>query len=255
MNKIIEINKLSFKNVFNNFAITFPMEKLIYLSGSNNCGKTTLIRNLNRQINSKFNIIINDKVIDNNNLNEYFNNIECLIPNEILFKNDSLNEEINNYDNKVDKKELINKLKLNKYKDTKFNKLDIKNKIKIQLLISLLKKPKVLFIDNIMSYFDKKEIIELNHLLKEYISKYKITIIITTVNLENTINSDYLIIIDNNKIILEGEPLKVLEKDNIINKAGLEVPFTIDLSSKLKDYDLIKEIESDKERLINKLWK
>ena len=51
------------------------------------------------------------------------------------------------------------------------------------------------------------------------------------------------------------EPLKVLEKDNIINKVDLDLPFMIDLSSKLRDYDLIKEIELDKESLINKLWK
>ena len=102
---------------------------------------------------------------------------------------------------------------------------------------------------------DKVEVEQLNKLLKDYIKKYKTTIIITTINLENTINSDYLIIIDDNKIILEGKPLEILGKDNIINKVGLDLPFMIDLTTKLKDYDLIKDIEIDKEKLINKLWK
>ena len=127
--------------------------------------------------------------------------------------------------------------------------------IKLQLLITLLRKPKVLFIDNIMSYFSKEEVNELNSILKDYIKEYKTTIVITTIDLNNTIESDYLIIFNDNKIVLEGEPLKVLEKDNIINKVDLDLPFMIDLSSKLRDYDLIKEIELDKEKLINTLWK
>ena len=146
-------------------------------------------------------------------------------------------------------------MKLSKLLKTSIRKLDKKNTIKLQLLITLLCRPKVLFIDNIMSYFNKKEVNELNEILKYFINEYKTTIIITTIDLNNTINSDYLIIFNENKIILEGDPIKVLEKDNIINKENLDLPFMIDLSSKLKDYDLIKQIELDKEQLINKLWK
>ena len=55
--------------------------------------------------------------------------------------------------------------------------------------------------------------------------------------------------------MLYGEPITVLSKDNIINKAGLDIPFMIDLSVKLKDYNLLNKIELDKERLIDTLWK
>ena len=62
-------------------------------------------------------------------------------------------------------------------------------------------------------------------------------------------------ILDEGKVALEGIPLEVLEKDNIINKIGLNIPFMIDLSVKLRDYDLIEDIELDKNRMIEKLWK
>ena len=58
MAKLIEIKKLSYNNIFNNFSISFPIKKLIYLSGPNNCGKTTLIRTLDRENDSKFTIFI-----------------------------------------------------------------------------------------------------------------------------------------------------------------------------------------------------
>ena len=54
---------------------------------------------------------------------------------------------------------------------------------------------------------------------------------------------------------LKGTPLEVLKHDNIINKIGLDVPFMVDLSVKLKDYDLIDGIELDQDRMLDILWK
>ena len=256
MSKNIELKNISYNDIFYRFNISFPSEKLIYLSGPNNCGKTTLIRILDRQIESKISISINEKELETTNLINYYKTIKCLIPKEIQFINNTVNEEIDYYNkNLINETELIKKLKLTRYKKYQINKLEEKEIIKLQLLISLLSKPKVLFIDNIMSYFSKEEVNELNNILKEFIKEYKTTIVITSIDLNNTIESDYLIIFNDNKIVLEGEPLKVLEKDNIINKVDLDLPFMIDLSSKLRDYDLIKEIELNKESLINKLWK
>ena len=256
MSKIIEIKNISYNDIFNRFNISFPMEKLIYLSGPNNCGKTTLIRILDRKIESKINIFINDKELDTSNYLDYFKTVKCIIPKEIEFRNNTVIEEIDYHNqNLIDEVELIKKIKLTRYRKTIINNLAEKELIRLQLLIALLSKPKVLFIDNLMSYFNKEEIEELNAILKDYIKKYKTTIIITTIDLNNTIYSDHLIIMNDNKIVLEGELLKVLEKDNVINKVDLDLPFMIDLSSKLRDYDLIKEIELDKEELINKLWK
>ena len=256
MTKIIEIKNISYDNIFNKFNISFPIEKLTYLSGPNNCGKTTLIRILDRKIESKYSISINNKELNTLDLLEYYKTIKCLIPKEIDYINDTVQEEIDYHNKKlIDEQELIKRLKLTRLKKAQISCLEDKELIKLQLLIVLLSKPKVLFIDNIMSYFNKEEINELNDLLKDYIKEYKTTIIITTIDLNNTIYSDYLIIINDNKIVLEGEPLKVLEKDNTINKVNLDLPFMIDLSSKLRDYDLIKEIEIDKESLVNKLWK
>lgn len=256
MAELLVINKLNFGDTFKNFNISFPKEKLIYFSGKNNCGKTTLLRTIDRKIYTNNNIFINEKEINEYDIRDYYNRVQVLIPNEIVFINNTVEEEIAFYNKDlIDEKELIKNLKLTKYKKTQISNLDTKNKIKLQLLLSLLKKPKLLLLDDIMSYFNKEEVEQLNKLFKDYIKKNKTTIIITTINLENTINSDYLIIIDDNKIILEGKPLEILGNDNIINKVGLDLPFMIDLTTKLKDYTLVKEIEIDKDKLINKLWK
>ena len=64
-----------------------------------------------------------------------------------------------------------------------------------------------------------------------------------------------LCIINKGKIALKGEPLRVLDKDNVLNKIGLEVPFMIDLSVKLKDYQLVNKIILNQEEMIEELWK
>ena len=91
--------------------------------------------------------------------------------------------------------------------------------------------------------------------LKEFQLENNMTIIMTTMNLEETLESDYLYIIADSKIILEGAPQQVLEHDNVLNKLGLELPFMMDLSVKLRDYDVLKEIELDMDRMVEKLWK
>ena len=47
----------------------------------------------------------------------------------------------------------------------------------------------------------------------------------------------------------------MLQKDNVLNKVGLNLPFMMDLSVKLRDYDLIKNVELDMDRMVGTLWK
>ena len=90
--------------------------------------------------------------------------------------------------------------------------------------------------------------------IKEIKEEYGITVIMITSNLSTALMSDYMYVIDNSKIIIEGNPYNVLEKDNVLNKAGLNLPFMMDLSVKLRDYDLIKTTELDMDRMVDTLW-
>ena len=140
MTKIIEIKNISYDNIFNKFNISFPMEKLIYLSGPNNCGKTTLIRTLDRKNDSKISISINNKELNTLNLLEYYKTIKCLIPKEIELINNTVQEEIDYHNKKlIDEQELIKRLKLTRLKKAQINSLGDKELIKLQLLLFLSK--------------------------------------------------------------------------------------------------------------------
>ena len=86
-------------------------------------------------------------------------------------------------------------------------------------------------------------------------SKNNKLIIMTIKDINYSLESDELIVINNKGIVLKGKPIDVLNKDNILNKNGIELPFMYDLSIKLRDYNLVDEIILDQDRMIDKLWK
>lgn len=259
--KVLEIKDLSLPYIFKNLSISIYKNDFITISGPNNCGKTTLIKVLSGEIDSKMKTLLFSRELNTYKLAELSKLIEYIIPNELSFTFNTLEEEIDYivYKDNLEKtspfyKNIIKELKINKYQKSKLNNLSNKEKIKIKLGIALLKKTKVLLLDDIFTSFSEKERKELFLLLDQYRKENASTIVMTTSNLEDSLSTDYLYIIDGETIVLEGSPLKVLEKDNVINKLGLDLPFLIDLSVKLRDYDLIEEIELDTNRLVNKLW-
>ena len=248
MTKIIEINSFSDDKLFKNLNISVEKNTITTISGSNSCGKTTLMRILNREVITDNTILLNNININDYTIKDYTNLIQAVIPLEIVFNEKTLEKELNN-------KDLVKGLRIKSILNKDINTLTIKEKVLAQLAIAIDNKPEVLLLDNIFIYFNDKEKEEVFTFLRKYQKKYNLTILLTTIDLKDSLYTDYLYIIGNKKIILEGKPLEVLEKDNILNKVGLNIPFMADLSVKLKDYDLIDFIILDKDRMVDILWK
>ena len=260
---IIEINKLNYLNVFSDFSTSFEKNKLTTISGPNNCGKTTLLKILSKKINSNSDIIINNNNINDYKINEYYKLVKSVIPLEEEFINYTVEEELQYtvdrlFLNKEEKnsriKSIIKNLYLNGIRKKEIKDLNDKEFILLQLADCIITTPKILLIDDLSPYLDSEEIKKIIIFLKSIIFKYDMTIIINSLRLEDIIETDKIIIINNSEVILEGNPIDILQKDNILNKAGIKVPFMIDLSVKLKDYNLIDEVELDMNRMTNKLW-
>jgi ABC-type cobalamin/Fe3+-siderophores transport system ATPase subunit len=261
MSNIITINNFNYDNLFENLTLSVEKNSFVTISASNNSGKTTLIRILTREVNTNSNIKLYDKEINEYKLDEYLKLVQSVIPKKILFTEKNLEEELllNVNDLYNEKNEIYNfilkGLSLKKIINKNITDLTTKEIILSQVALALIEKPEVLLIDDISKYFTKKELDKIFNFLKEYRLKYNLTLISATINLNDALYTDYLYIIGNKQVELSGPPLEVLQKDNIINKIGLTLPFMIDLSVKLKDYDLIDDIELDKDRMIDKLWK
>ena len=109
---------------------------------------------------------------------------------------------------------------------------------------------KIIFF-NILNNIDEKEVKE----LFQYLKDNNIVFINITNNVELSLLTSYLIIYDNNKIITEGNTLDVLREEKLLKRFGLPLPFMVELSLLLKDYNLVDKIYLDKESLVDYLWK
>lgn len=113
----------------------------------------------------------------------------------------------------------------------------------------VLKKKVVFFniLDNI-NYLDVSK-------LFDFLRKKNVDFINITNNSELALLTKYTTIYKDDKIVLEGETLKVMENDSLFRKLGLKIPFMINLSILLKDYGVINEIVTDMDSLRDMLWK
>ncbi len=124
------------------------------------------------------------------------------------------------------------------------------DEIKINILNALTSSKNTIVFFNVLTYFDQ----EFKLKVIKYLESKNKTIINYTTEIEETLLLDYLIIIHENKIIMEGLAKDILKEEKIIKKLGYNLPFIIELSSALKYYGLINKIYYDNKSLVDDLW-
>lgn len=258
MSNIFTINHLTYGNILKELSMTID-KKIVSISGPNNSGKTTLIRILGKEITEYRGLITwNEKNIEGYRLEEFEDNIQTVIPLETLFFTDNIVEEAYLENREISKEwidYLLEGLKIKKLESKKINNYTEKEMILSQIFLALIHTPSIILLDSLSNYFNQKEIIGIIDFLKQYQEEHELMIIMTTIHLEDALLTDYLYILNDGQVALEGSPLEVLKSDNIINKIGLDIPFMVDLSVKLMDYDLLDKIVLSKDRMVEELWK
>lgn len=137
----------------------------------------------------------------------------------------------------------LNRTLLDNYKDYNVIESDFKYE-------ELLLKKKVIFY-NVLNNLSELELKKLFNFLKEN----NILFINVCNNIELCLYTNYLMIYDDSKVLIEGITLEVLKNEKLLKRIGIHLPFIVELSLLLKDYGLVNEIYLDKESLVDKLWK
>ena len=89
--------------------------------------------------------------------------------------------------------------------------------------------------------------------LKEYQKEYKLTIILITHDLEDTLLSDNILVLDKGKIVMYDTKEKIYQ-DEKLEKLGFNLPFIVKLSHNLMLYDLLDKVYFDSGEVMDKLW-
>lgn len=268
MDNIIQIKDLNFtyqdKVIFKNLNLNIKKNSFVSIIGPNGSGKSTLIRILSGLNSYDGYITINGHYLNKENikiirrtLGVVFDNPDNQFIGQTVIDDLAFNLENLSYSKEEINKEIsyIAKLfKIEKILLLEPSNLNNSTKQKIAIASALIHKPKILMLDESLHQLDNKDKKIVFKALETYKKEHDLTIILITHNQEDTILSDRIIVIDKQKIILDGKVEEVYTKEKILHNLGIEIPFIIKLSINLKLYDLIDEIYLDKDKLVNKLW-
>lgn len=119
--------------------------------------------------------------------------------------------------------------------------------IKMQVEVFLSKR---IVFNEIWYYLSKEEKGELLEILK----RRNVSFVNITSNVEDVIYSDYVIVYDDDKKILEGNKEMVLRNEKLLKRLGYGIPFVVDLSIQLNYYDIFDTVYYDMDKLTEALW-
>ncbi len=134
------------------------------------------------------------------------------------------------------------------------NSLGISDKVKVKILSALIVKPKILILDNVMCELDYNDKLLLFNILNEFTKNGGIVINLTS-DVEETIYGNKIIVINDKKILCEDKTMKVLNEEKLLKRIGVGLPFMIELSKYLMDYEIIDKYFLEPDKLVGGIWK
>ena len=259
---IIETHNLNYKSLnnvlFKNINLEIEEGSFTSIIGENGVGKTTLLKILSGSIISD-NYVKIDKIIVNKfniedimkitshikSYNEFFSKT---VIDEILQEK----KEVSVYDVNLVKKLLDNfgLLNIGNFSPLKLSYAE--NQI-VALIKVIVKKPKILFLDNAFSRLDEEKRMELLKFIKEYSKQNNLTVISTTNNIKDLSFSDRIILLKDKCISFDGNYEELININ--LTKQGLKMPWEVEVSNKLMMYDLLDEVHLDLDELVGEICK
>lgn len=121
------------------------------------------------------------------------------------------------------------KVNMLKFLESEPTKLSGGQKQRVAIAGVLAMNPDIIIFDESTSMLDPQGKREINALIEEIHKKSNMTIISITHDIEEVANSDYVIVMDKGKVVMEGTPDKVLLHEDELIKLQLDIPFSLKL--------------------------
>ena len=262
MNTILRTENLSYKDILNDVSFEIAKNSFNVLIGPNSCGKTTLVKCLGGLLECSGSIFFNNCIISTDNvcnMKEFGLVIDLpFILNGSVMDNlmyPLLNLGYSEYDAKKKIYSTSDKLDVGYILMKNVNDLKSAEKKILCFLRGIIHEPKIIIIDDLfdsLNSFYKKKIFS-------YLKKLKNrTILFMSSNEEYILyaneDNDTVIIMNKGKIVEQASLKDIIIDDKKFVKNGIKLPFIVDLSHKLKSYDLLEDITLEIDEMVNKIW-
>lgn len=268
-NNIIIAKKLSCKVqnklILDDINFDISRGEFISIVGPSGSGKSTLAKALLGLIPIDGYLNICNMHVCKNNIEEIRKNIGIVFENpdnyfvidtvedELAFTLENLNKSPENIKKLID--EVVNYLHIEKVLKKNINNLSGGEKQLVALASVLINAPKIIVLDEAFSMLDGESHKLLLDLIKKINQEKKITIINITHDMNDTIYSDRILVLDKGKIALIGTKDEVYADDKRLKSIGLNLPFMVDLSKRLGYYGLVDKNILNMNTMVKHLWK
>ncbi len=250
---------------FDHFNLVIQKGTFTSIAGKNGSGKSTLIQILCGLKKADANIHIDGYQMCGRNICSIRKQLGVLLENrnhvfikdtvreELEFPLENLNLSTDEIKEKVEK--ISKEFHLDKILDLSVSKLRRGERQLLLLATALIRKPPILLLDQPYLGLDEKDKKLVVSILKRYHKNEHATIVQTVEDLEDAMYGEDIVILSQGKAILFDTKEKVLQETKIIKASGLQLPFMVSLSNKLKYYGLVDHLILDMDEMVDAIWK
>ena len=245
---MIKVENLSFKydkdNVVDDISFFVPKGSFTTIIGHNGSGKSTLAKliiGLQEEFEGK--IIVDDLELNIENVYAIRNKIGIVFQNpDNQFIGATVRDDIafglENHCVEHDKMDGIietfaEKVGMKQYLESEPSKLSGGQKQRVAIAGILAMDPEIIIFDEATSMLDPQGKKEINDLIDAIRKEQETTVISITHDIEEVCKSDYVIVLNEGKIAIEGKPEDVLVQTDKLISLRLDIPFPFKLQAEL----------------------
>ena len=239
---------VSKKRVIDDISFSVNEGDFVCIIGKNGSGKSTLAKCLNGLIiHTGGDVLIygmntknEEQLIDiRKNIGMAFQNpdnqiVASIVEEDVAFGMENLGFSSEEMDKRID--ESLKILGIQELRFAQTSKISGGQKQKVSLAGILCMKSKILVLDEPTSMIDKNGRLDLLNKVYELNKKEKITVILISHYIEEISFADRVIVMNQGKIILDDTPKNVVLKDELLNNAGIELPYITRMAKELKSF-------------------
>ena len=265
---MISIKNLNFKyhdkEIFNDLNLEIDRGKIVSIIGPNGSGKSTLVKILVGLYKYNGSIIIDDTQLLKDNIKDIRKKIGVVFSNpdnqfvaetvmdDIAFTLENMNYKKNDIRSKIE--ETTKYLGIYDILEQNPHNFNNNQKQLVSLASALVHDPKILILDEALTMLDPFDKEKMLKILQE-LNNNGLTIINISHDIEDTLISDEIYVMNEGKIVLQGTKEEVYNEEKLLHNLGFDLPFMVELSNRLKFYDLIDHTIYNIEEMVDTLWK
>lgn len=149
--------------------------------------------------------------------------------------------------------EFASRVHMDKFLQSEPTKLSGGQKQRVAIAGVLAMKPNILIFDEATSMLDPQGKAEINALIQEIHEESKITIISITHDIEEVAHSDYVLVMDQGHVIMQGLPEDILMKEEELIKLQLDIPFALKFRNALRKVNVEIDACTTMEKVVDEV--